>query len=368
MAIAATSMTVGIIWDISWHVSVGRDTFWTPAHMAIQLGGVLAGGVGAWLAMRCTFFGTAEERAAAVNILGMRAPLGAWVAMWGCLAMLTSAPFDDWWHNAYGLDVKIVSPPHTVLGAGMLGISLGALLLGLGHQNRVRDAAGDWLFIYIGGIFLTLGTVFLMEFSTPNLQHAATFFAVCTGAMVIRLVALGVAGRMTWPATRAALVCMALQCLMTWILPLFPAQPKLAPIFNPITHMVPPPFPLLLVFPALALDAVLRWTGTDCRGWRRAALALGLGAAFLSVFAVVQWFFSAFLLTPAADNWFFVGNRYWGYEASPGKFAHVFWHVWPDRPNYDPVHAGTMVVCWLIAAVGAWLGLLWGGWMKRVQR
>ena len=24
--------------------------------------------------------------------------------------MLTSAPFDDWWHNAYGLDVKITQP------------------------------------------------------------------------------------------------------------------------------------------------------------------------------------------------------------------------------------------------------------------
>jgi hypothetical membrane protein len=368
LALAATSMVIGIMWDISWHISIGRDTFWTPAHLAIQLGGVLAGGVGGWLALRCTFFGGPEERAAAVKILGVRAPLGAWVAMWGCVAMLTSAPFDDWWHNAYGLDVKIVSPPHTVLGLGMLGISLGALLLGLAHQNRVRDAVGDWLFIYIGGIFLTLGGVFVMEFAVPNLQHAAIFYAVCGATFVIRLVALGVAGRITWPATRAAAVCMALQALMTWILPLFPAQPKLAPIFNPVTHMVPPAFPLLLVFPALAIDLVLRRTGADGRGWRRVALALALGAAFLGVFAVGQWFFSQFLLTPAADNWFFAGNRYWGYESSPGKWSHLFWRVNPELPKYDPFHATAMLVSWLIAAVGAWLGLLWGGWMKRVQR
>ena len=155
---------------------------------------------------------------------------------------------------------------------------------------------------------------------------------------------------------------------MTWILPLFSAQPKLAPIFNPITHMVPPPFPLLLVFPAMALDIVLRRAGTDRRGWGRVALALGLGAAFLAVFAVVQWFFSSFLLTPAADNWFFAGNRYWGYQSSPGKMARVFWHLTPGQSNYDPVHAGSMLKCWLIAAAGSWLGLLWGGWMKRVQR
>lgn len=29
--------------------------------------------------------------------------------------MITSAPFDKWWHNAYGLDTKVVSPPHVPL-------------------------------------------------------------------------------------------------------------------------------------------------------------------------------------------------------------------------------------------------------------
>ena len=34
---------VGVHWDISWHRSIGRDTFWTPAHIAIYLCGILAG-------------------------------------------------------------------------------------------------------------------------------------------------------------------------------------------------------------------------------------------------------------------------------------------------------------------------------------
>ena len=29
--------------------------------------------------------------------------------------MIVSAPFDNWWHNAYGLDVRIISHPHMVL-------------------------------------------------------------------------------------------------------------------------------------------------------------------------------------------------------------------------------------------------------------
>ena len=41
--IAITSASVGGIWDISWHKSIGRDTFWTAPHMLIYLCGILAG-------------------------------------------------------------------------------------------------------------------------------------------------------------------------------------------------------------------------------------------------------------------------------------------------------------------------------------
>ena len=34
-ALAVTSAMIGGRWDVSWHESIGRDTFWTPAHMAI---------------------------------------------------------------------------------------------------------------------------------------------------------------------------------------------------------------------------------------------------------------------------------------------------------------------------------------------
>src|SRR5207253_8500467 len=111
--IAATSAVVGVMWDISWHRSIGRDTFWTPAHLAIYLGGVLAGAACGWLVLRTTFSATVEEQAAGVTFWGFRGPLGAWVAIWGALAMLASGPFDNWWHNAYGLDVKVRSEEHT---------------------------------------------------------------------------------------------------------------------------------------------------------------------------------------------------------------------------------------------------------------
>ena len=80
------------------------------------------------------------DRGTAVRFWGFRAPFGAWVCIWGAFAMVTSAPFDDWWHNAYGLDVKIISPPHMLLAAGIAAIQCGAMLMALAWQNR---AAGD---------------------------------------------------------------------------------------------------------------------------------------------------------------------------------------------------------------------------------
>ena len=62
-----------------------------------------------------------------------------YLLQWGGIAMLASAPFDDWWHGAYGLDVKILSPPHVVLASGVTAIQAGTLILILGAMNRARD-------------------------------------------------------------------------------------------------------------------------------------------------------------------------------------------------------------------------------------
>jgi len=367
LALAASCITIGIMWDISWHETIGRDSFWTPAHMVIYLGGALGGCVGGWLAVKHTFMAGPAESAATVRVFGAHAPLGAWVAIWGAVAMLTSGPFDNWWHNAYGLDVKIISPPHALLGLGMFGIIFGALLLVLARQNRLQDGAGSGLFIYVGGIFVVMAGVFVMEYTFPNLQHAAIFYQVCAVTFPFRLISLGLAGRTSWPVTRVAAVYLLIECLMIWILPLFPAQPRLAPIFNPVTHMVPPPFPLLLILPAVVIDLILRHAG-EATGWRRVALALVLGAIFLAVFVPVQWFFAKFLISPHANNWFFAGDRVWSYGNRLGDWTTQFWRVNPSSSDANLLTLPAMSLAWVLAAVTSWLGLLLGGWMRKIQR
>src|SRR5207237_7346366 len=102
----------------------------------VYLSGILAGFSSGYVILATTFGRDPDTRAASVKMWGFRGPLGAFLCAWGGVAMIASAPFDNWWHNAYGLDVKILSPPHMLLTLGMIAIRFGTLLIILGQLNR----------------------------------------------------------------------------------------------------------------------------------------------------------------------------------------------------------------------------------------
>src|SRR5580765_222864 len=168
VVLASLCVMVGVYWDISWHMTIGRDTFWTPAHLMIQGGGILAGLSSGFVVLKSSMFPNERDVATGVHVWGFRGPLGAWLCIWGCFAMLASAPFDNWWHDAYGLDVKIVSPPHTVLALGIFAIVNGALMLTLAQQNRTEGTQHkifSALYLVAGGLFEMNFGIFLTEYS-----------------------------------------------------------------------------------------------------------------------------------------------------------------------------------------------------------
>jgi len=358
---ASTSVIVGVMWDISWHRSIGRDTFWTPAHLAIYLGGVLAGLTCGWLALKTTLAGSDQERAASVRFWGFRAPFGAWVCIWGAFAMVTSAPFDDWWHNAYGLDVKIVSPPHMLLAAGIAAIQCGAMLMALAWQNRAvgnRRQLGR-LYLLGAGLLLLLVTTVATEYTQRWDMQRSLFYEVSAGAFVFFLVGPARASVARWPATMATLIYSIVTIAMIVILPLFPAQPLLGPIYVQLDRFMPPDFPLLLIVPALAIDVVLqraRASGTS--DW---LVAAAIAAVFVVTFVAAQWPFAHFLMSPGARNWFFASHRM-QYNTDAVSQAHFFTLNPPDNL------AAGLPIAVALAFVSARCGLWWGDWMSRVQR
>lgn len=361
MVLGAICIVYGILWDISWHSTIGRDTFWTPAHMLIYLGGTLTGCLGGLLALAGTFWNRETLRGETVGILGARAPLGAWVAIWGAIAMLTSAPFDDWWHDAYGLDVKILSPPHAVLALGMYGCVTGALLLVLAARNRSTHVAQNetsssrWVVLALG-VQLALASILLTELSVPNLQRTQTFYWASAAMYPAFLCAGAQLGVFRWTATWVSLVYMGILLSVIWVLPLFPAEPQLAPVYNRVTHMVPPAFPLLLFAPALAIDAWYGWSRKQSGQLWIPIRVAGAAVLFVLVFMVVQRTFSEFLISPRADNPLFAGSRFFPYSSSPGPWWHEYWQLDRDPVTWRSIW-GMLVITLASASLGTGLGL-----------
>src|SRR5262249_40022083 len=133
--------------------------------------------------------------------------------------------------------------------------------------------------------------------------------------------------------------------------------------YNPVNHMVPPPFPLLLIVPALAIDLNMRWLGMRRGFWRDTGLSLLLGAIFFLLMLAVQWPSSQFLLSPAARNAFFAGNAMWGYSDHLGKWCTEFW----DK-EWDVFTVKAVVMAILFACVQSRIALWIGNWFANVKR
>jgi len=359
-----TSAMIGVHWDISWHRSIGRDTFWTPAHIAIQLCGVIAGITCGYLILATTFTKSAL-RASSVNVLGFRGPLGAFVCAWGGFTMITSAPFDDWWHNAYGLDVKILSPPHVLLAVGMVAVEIGALLLVAAQMNRASGPAArrglENLFLYVAGMILIALLIVVLEYTHRVFLHTAVCYRVIS--MLVPIV-LAIASRATgrrWAATIVSGVYFVFVLALLWILPLFPAQPKLGPVMHEVTQFIPAGFPLLIVVPAFVLD----WLWPRMSGWGAMKQAVVSGAIFLGTLIAVEGPFADLLQSPAGRNFFF-GSIYYDYNQSPQSYAATYRFVPFERtPGEFRIGLLIALVC---AIVSMWAGLRTGDWLRRVRR
>jgi hypothetical protein len=365
---AATSVIVGLIWDISWHMTIGRDTFWTPAHLAIYTGGAVAGLASGYEVLRRSFFSPGQTADGVTIWRLFRGPLGGWLCIWGAVAMLTSAPFDDWWHAAYGLDVKIISPPHAILALGFITILGGALIMAVAEQGREADrveadgaSAGiaPWIVAYAGGLVLGMLSIFTTEYHPRELMHRGIFYAVSSLVFPFALVAASRSTRLRYGATATALVYTVVMCVQAWLLPLFEGSPKLGPIRTAVTHMVSLDFPLLLLAPALCIDLVM----PRLRARNLWVQATALGVLFLMVHVSTQWPFANFLVSDASRNWFFNTDNI-PYMMPPNWMRPM--RQFAEESTAQAVRAFGLAA--LLAVLSARTGLAWGNWLRSVRR
>jgi len=354
---------IGGTWDFAWHMSVGRETFWTSAHVLIQLGAILIGVGSASSIFSTTSAGASPTREISVRMLGLWGPAGAFTALWGSLAMISSAPFDDWWHNAYGLDTKLLTPPHILLSLGWLATQIGAMTWMASVINRSTGALRTrltWLFVVVAGICVGLHHVLALTSTLRQMQHTAACYLAVAIFFPAILIAAGRCARPRWGCTIVAAVYTADALAGEWLLPLIPAQPKMGPVYQSVTHLIPLQFPLLLIVPAFVADFLLQRL-EQRSAWIKAVV---VGPAFVLSHLAVQWPFANFLMSPASRNWIF-GSHYFPF------FDTAFFLYDPYQFNATEKPAAfviTMAIALVVSIVTARLGVAWGGWMRRVRR
>lgn len=366
---ASFCIATGLLWDISWHMTVGRDGLLSPPHMVIYLGAVISGVFSGVKVLKNSFWASKEEKAENIKFWGIfHGSLGAMFCIWGAFAMLTSAPFDDWWHNTYGLDVKILSPPHALLGLGMIMIQFGAMISVISTQNRMKSKMDDqtkthlqWLFALSSGFLLVMVYTLTSEYFNPNSMHQVFPYQVAAIVFPLFIVSVAFASPFKFAATKMAVIYMLTMAGMVWLLPLFSAEPLLSPVLNHVDRFQPYHFPMLLVIPALAVDFVMM-KFRDKNKWILAAM---LAVAFLIFFIPTQWYFSEFLLTEQARGWVF-GRFSLPYFVNPdGNYRYLFY---PGSVDSIFNMGIGLLYALVIGILSSRIALAWGNWMSQVKR
>ena len=119
---------LGTYWDEAWHTHVGRDSFFSPPHLALYAGVVVALAGVWWWAVRV-------QRVAGRAALRRNRPL--LVAGAGAATTLVAGPIDEAWHAAFGRDSVLWSPPHMLGVIGMIALAAG-VLAGVSHTRHHR--------------------------------------------------------------------------------------------------------------------------------------------------------------------------------------------------------------------------------------
>jgi hypothetical protein len=139
-AVSLLVALLGMYWDISLHIDVGRDPgpLANPAHYLILAGlfGILAAGTLA------VFLPSERPGPSAVHIAGnWYAPVGGiLIAVCGAFALI-GFPLDDLWHRLFGQDVTLWGPTHLMLIGGAAMTLVGqAVLLVEGMRARKETA------------------------------------------------------------------------------------------------------------------------------------------------------------------------------------------------------------------------------------
>lgn len=187
VAISAAGLVVagmGFDSDVAYHVAYGRDTeLFTPPHTAIVIGlALIAAGAWAGLAVATVQRIDTPLRAGPLRVPWSLLPLGVLG-----VAALVGFPVDEVWHQAYGVDVTMWSPPHLImiLGAAFTPLALWLVLADAGMRpsdsTRARVLHVIAALLVLQGLSAPMGE---FSFGVPQFQQLYHPVMICLVAGV----------------------------------------------------------------------------------------------------------------------------------------------------------------------------------------
>ena len=127
---------IGGAWDIQWHVEIGRDSLFIPPHLVVMI--AFISGVALVVAMIAYETGLAragQVQPHTIRLGPFQASKAVFAIFFGYSFALLSALFDELWHEIFGLDVTLWSPPHLMIMAATTVVDF-SLLLGITASSR----------------------------------------------------------------------------------------------------------------------------------------------------------------------------------------------------------------------------------------
>jgi hypothetical protein len=245
----------GVYWDDAWHTDRGRDSTLSAPHIALYAGVALAVGV-------VIRWGWHRRSAGGATIVA--GPVG--VAVMGAGVTLGSAPIDAWWHEAFGRDAVVWSPPHLIALLGTISLASGLAMIAGQSSVAMSSRAGSALSVAAGAGVLGGWQVLVLEYDTDVAQFSPLWYlpvlaaGLTAGLLTVQVV---LPSRLSWPATRTGLAYTAAVAAVAALLWAMDFSRPIVPV----------------IVPALAVADVARR-----RGWSVAARSWGFVVALFAVY------------------------------------------------------------------------------------
>ncbi len=355
--LSTACMITGWNWDIQWHRAMGRDTIWTPPHIAIYVALAVAFAYNAALVWSHTFGRKRGEPG--VRVMGFDGPSASFFTLWAILLQGTAIVFDQWFHNVYGLDINVFSPPHFLLSLGMAAFYFGQFMVVATWRNRLAAEArrvAAPMVILVWAFFLANQFLGMDPKWGAAAVRSVWFLGSCALMLPFALLLIQEYLESKWAGVWSSAAYMGSIILLMQIFQFFPAEPLFGPVYHRLDVFYPPLFPVVLVIPAAVLGVIYarRADRTGIWTW------ILLGLVFVVVFAATNFAVSEFLMSPLARNRFFAGHF-------PGSaFEAGFKPIVPLLPDARGLTVTLVSVA--LAAASCWAGALTGRWMRRVVR